>query len=64
MSSRASSNYLHIPITAGIEAPPKEGKLKCYKCGQKGHFKPQYSKLKGKQRIARAQIKDVVGNEL
>ena len=41
-------------------APPKEGELRCYKCGQKGHIKPQCPKLKGKQRVARAQIEELI----
>ena len=40
--------------------PSKEGELNCYKCGQKGHIKPQCPKLKGKQRVARVQIKDLI----
>ena len=31
----------------------KEGELKCYECGQKGHMRPQCLKLRG-QRIAAA----------
>ena len=38
----------------------KEGELWCYKCGQKGHIKPQCPKLKGKQWVARAQIEDLI----
>ena len=40
--------------------PLTEGELQCYKCGQKGHIKPQCTKLKGKQRVTRAQIKDLI----
>ena len=36
-------------IASSTEPPSKEGELHCYKCGQKGHIKPQYPKLKGKQ---------------
>ena len=35
MLSRARS--IHIPTMAGINAPLKEGELRCYECGQKGH---------------------------
>ena len=47
---RMSSNTHKIPETTGKQ-PSKEGKLKCYECGQKGHMRPQCSKLKN-QRIA------------
>ena len=63
MSLRASSSHPHVPVTAGNEAPPKEGELKCYECGWKGHIKPQCPKLKGKQRIARVKIADVVDED-
>ena len=33
--------------------------MRCYECGQKGHIKPQCPKLKGKQRVARMQFKEV-----
>ena len=48
----------HVPSSIG--APSKEGELCCYECGQKGHIKPQCPKLKGKQRVARAQIENLV----
>ena len=38
----------------------KEGELHCNECGQKGHIKPQCPKLKGKQPVVRAQIKDLI----
>ena len=60
---RASSNRLQIPIAAGIKSPLKEGELRCYKCGQKGHIKSQCPKLKGKQRVAGVQIDDVVNED-
>ena len=34
--------------------------MRCYECGQKGHIKPQCPKLKGKQRVARAQIEELI----
>ena len=55
---KASNSRPHVTSSAG--APPKEGELCCYECGQKGHIKPQCPKLKGKQRVARAQIKDLL----
>ena len=42
---KMSSNTHKIPETTGKQ-PSKEGKLKCYKCGQKGHMRPQYPKLR------------------
>ena len=45
-----SSNTHKIPETAGKQ-PSKEGKLKCYEYGQKGHMQPQCPKLRS-QRIA------------
>ena len=56
-TAKASNSRPHV--TSSMGAPPKEGELRCYKCGQKGHIKPQCPKLKGKQRVARAQIKDL-----
>ena len=47
-------------ITNSMGARLKEGELCCYKCGQKGHIKPQCPKLKGKQQVARAQIEDLI----
>ena len=34
---KMSSNTRKIPETTGNQ-PSKEGKLKCYECGQKGHM--------------------------
>ena len=34
---KTSSNTHKIPETAGKQ-PSKEGELKCYECGQKGHM--------------------------
>ena len=58
-----SSNWM-VAHLKGIYCPPlKESELKCYKCGQKGHIKPQCPKLKCKQKIARAQIEVVVDED-
>ena len=48
---KTSSNTRKIPETTGKQ-PSKEGELKCYECGQKGHMQPQCPKL-GSQHIAR-----------
>ena len=40
-----SSNTHKIPETTGKQ-PLKEGELKCYECGQKGHMQPQCPKLR------------------
>ena len=40
-----SSNTHKIPETTGKQ-PLKEGELKCYECGQKGHMRPQCPKLR------------------
>ena len=40
-----SSNTHKIPEATGKQ-PLKEGELKCYKCGQKGHMQPQCLKLR------------------
>ena len=37
---KMSSNTHKIPETTGKQ-PSKEGELKCYECGQKGHMRPQ-----------------------
>ena len=58
MTAKASNSHPHVASSTG--APPKEGELQCYECGQKGHIKPQCPKLKGKQRVARAQIEDLI----
>ena len=42
---KTSSNTHKLPETAGKQ-PSKEGKLKCYECGQKGHMRPQCPKLR------------------
>ena len=42
---KTSSNTRKILETTGKQ-PSKEGKLKCYECGQKGHMWPQCSKLR------------------
>ena len=42
---KTSSNTHKIPETTSKQ-PLKEGKLKCYKCGQKGHMWPQCPKLR------------------
>ena len=34
---KTSSNTCKVPETTGKQ-PSKEGELKCYKCGQKGHM--------------------------
>ena len=46
-----SSNTCRIPETAG-KHPSKEGKLKCYECGQKGHMRPQCPKLRSQCIVA------------
>ena len=42
-----SSNTCKIPETTGKQ-PLKEGELKCYECGQKGHMRPQCLKLRNR----------------
>ena len=42
---KTSSNTRKIPETTGKQ-PLKEGELKCYECGQKGHMWPQCPKLR------------------
>ena len=42
---KTSSNTRKIPETMGKQ-PSKEGELKCYECGQKGHMRPQCPKLR------------------
>ena len=42
---KMSSNTHKIPETTGKQ-PSKEGELKCYECGQKGHMQPQCLKLR------------------
>ena len=42
---KMSSNTCKIPETTGKQ-PSKEGKLKCYECGQKGHMRSQCPKLR------------------
>ena len=42
---KTSSNTHKIPETTGKQ-PLKEGELKFYECGQKGHMRPQCPKLR------------------
>ena len=42
---KMSSNTHKILETTGKQ-PLKEGELKCYECGQKGHMQPQCPKLR------------------
>ena len=42
---KTSSNTCKIPEATGKQ-PLKEGELKCYECGQKGHIQPQCLKLR------------------
>ena len=42
---KTSSNTRKIPEITGKQ-PSKEGELKCYECGQKGHMRPQCPKLR------------------
>ena len=58
-----SSNTCKIPETTGKE-PLKEGKLKCYECGQKGHMWPQCLKLRNRRIVAVRQdnLEDIVEN--
>ena len=42
---KTSSNTHKIPEITGKQ-PSKEGKLKCYECGQKGHMRPQCPTLR------------------
>ena len=42
---KMSSNTRKIPETTGKQCS-KEGELKCYECGQKGHMQPQCPKLR------------------
>ena len=42
---KMSSNTCKIPETTGKQ-PSKEGELKCYECGQKGHMQLQCLKLR------------------
>ena len=44
---KMSRNTRKIPETTGKQ-PSKEGELKCYKCGQKGHMQPQCPKLRSR----------------
>ena len=63
MQVKASNHHLHIPNITGTYAPPKEGELRCYDCGQKGHIKPQCPRLKGKQTVLRTQYEEVVNKD-
>ena len=44
---KMSSNTRKIPETTGKQ-PLKEGELRCYECGQKGHMQPQCPKLRSR----------------
>ena len=57
---KSSSFHLHVPNITGADTPQKIGELRCYEWGQKGHIKPQYPKLKGKQRVTRTQFEEFV----
>ena len=48
---KTSSNTCKIPETTGKQ-PLKEGELKCYECGQKGHMRPQCPKLRNRHMVA------------
>ena len=48
---KTSSNTHKIPETAGKQ-PLKEGELRCYECGQKGHMQPQCPKLRSQHIVA------------
>ena len=48
---KMSSNTHKIPETTGKQ-PSKEGKLKCYECGLKGHMRPQCPKLRSRRIVA------------
>ena len=60
ITTKASGFHPQVPNITGTDTPPKEGELRCYECGQKGHIKPQCPKLKGKQRVARTQFEEIV----
>ena len=46
-----SSNTHKTPEATGKQ-PSKEGELKCYECGQKGHMRPQCLKLRSQHIVA------------
>ena len=48
---KTSSNTHKILETTGKQ-PSKEGELKCYECGQKGHMRPQGPKLRSQCIVA------------
>ena len=48
---KMSNNTRKILETTGKQ-PLKEGELKCYKCGQKGHMRPQCPKLRSRRIVA------------
>ena len=54
---KTSSNTHKVPATTGKQ-PLKEGELKCYECGQKGHMQPQCPKLRS-QHIAAVREDDL-----
>ena len=45
---KMNSNTRKIPETTGKQ-PSKEGELKCFECGQKGHMQPQCPKLRSRR---------------
>ena len=51
---KTSSNTRKIPETT-CKQPLKEGKLKCYECGQKGHMRPQCPKLRSRRIVLRVE---------
>ena len=62
-----SSNTCKIPEATGKQ-PSKEGELKCYECGQKGHMWPQCPKLRSWRIVAVREdnleeiVKNIKGN--
>ena len=62
-----SSNTCKIPEATGKQ-PLKEGELKCYECGQKGHMRPQCPKLRNQRIVVVREdnveeiIKNIKGN--
>ena len=60
---KTSSNTRKIPEITGKQ-PLKEGELKCYKCGQKGHMQPQCLKLRSPCMVVAREddLKEIVQN--
>ena len=62
-----SSNTHKIPEATGKQ-PSKEGELKCYECGQKGHMQPQCLKLRNQHIVVVREddleeiVKNIEGN--